>query len=80
LIPHPCIFSPWRDFISQREHTLVSEWHLFCKKSKALENLPPTQNALLQHAKRAISFNLGNESGYYPECPNTGRLGMDEAR
>ena len=28
--------------------------HLFCKKNKTLENLPPTQNALLQHAKRAV--------------------------
>ena len=27
---------------------------LFCKKSKSLENIPPTQDALFQHTKRAI--------------------------
>ena len=27
---------------------------LFCKKNKSLENLPPTQDALLQHARRAV--------------------------
>ena len=28
--------------------------HLFCKKNKSLENLPPTQDALLQHTRRTI--------------------------
>ena len=27
---------------------------LFCKKNKSLENLLPTQDALLQHARRAV--------------------------
>ena len=27
---------------------------LFCKKSRSLENLPPTQDALLQHVKRVV--------------------------
>lgn len=41
-----------------KESTLLSvneaRRQLFCKKNKAMENLPPTQDALLQHAKRAI--------------------------
>ncbi len=34
----------------------VNEAHreLFCKKSKSLENIPPTQDALLQHVRRAV--------------------------
>ena len=33
---------------------------LFCKKNKSLENLPPTQDALLQHARRAVfQVNIG---------------------
>ena len=33
---------------------LVVSRELFCKKNKSLENLPPTQDALLQHARRAV--------------------------
>ena len=27
---------------------------LFCRKNRSIDNIPPTQNALLQHTKRAV--------------------------
>ena len=38
---------------------------LFCKKSRTMENIPPTQEALLQHTKR-VSY----QSGIWATCEN----------
>ena len=58
FILHPHIFSHARevysDIASQSEYFVSGRRELFCKKNKSLENLPPTQDALLQHARRAV--------------------------
>ena len=39
---------------SNLESVNTARRELFCKQSRNLENLPPTEDALLQHTKRAI--------------------------
>jgi len=41
------------DKTSDAENVNEARKELFCKKSRTMEKLPPTQDALLQHAKRA---------------------------
>ncbi|KAG0715861.1 hypothetical protein GWK47_010975 [Chionoecetes opilio] len=33
---------------------MKQERKLFCQKNRTMENIPPTQQALLQHTKRAV--------------------------
>ena len=40
------------DKTSYLEHVDEARQELFCQKGKAMEALPPTQDALLQHSKR----------------------------
>ena len=35
------------------EHVDEARMELFCHENKAMENIPPTSDALLQHVKRA---------------------------
>ena len=43
----------YSDIVSQSDCDEARR-ELFCKKNKSLENLPPTQDALLQHARGAV--------------------------
>ena len=38
---------------SMMEHVDEARMELFCQENKSMENIPPTSDALLQHAKRA---------------------------
>ena len=35
------------------ERVIEARMELFCRESKAMENIPPTSDALLQHIERA---------------------------
>ena len=51
------------DKTSMLEHVNEARQELFCKKGKVMEALPPTQDALLQHTKRAAF-----QSGIWCTC------------
>jgi len=69
------------DRTSERQGVDAARRYLFSKKSREIENIPPTAAALLEHTKRA-AFQAGH---IWDQClvtkplvPSPGDLGMDE--
>ena len=52
--------------MSEQNTVNAARREIFCQRSQALEKLPPTKNALLQHFKRAIY-----QAGIWTTCQVT---------